>query len=222
MEFKNVKFDGEVSKSKRTVEGYASVFNKIDQGGDIVLPGAYSKTIRERFKAGKIKSMYNHTYLVGRPDMLKEDEHGLVTKSIISETLRGDEILTLIADGVLTDMSIGYATVKSNDTKRGRELVELKLYEVSFVDFGMNELAEITGMKSITELAEICYKSGVRLDKDSIDIIKKAVSTLEKLIGNDPNLQSSAVEAVKQEITADDLKGSLDDVINWARSKKII
>jgi HK97 family phage prohead protease len=222
MEFKNVKFDGEVSKSKRTVEGYASVFNKIDQGGDIVIPGAYSKTIRERFKAGKIKSMYNHTYLVGRPDMLKEDEHGLVTKSIISETPRGDEILTLIADGVLTDMSIGYATVKSNDTKRGRELVELKLYEVSFVDFGMNELAEITGMKSITELADICYKSGVRLDKDSIDIIKKAVNTLEKLIGNDPQLQSSAVEAVKQEITADDLKGSLDDVINWARSKKII
>jgi uncharacterized protein len=221
MEFKNVKFDGEISKSKRTVEGYASVFNKIDQGGDIVMPGAYSKTIRERFKAGKIKAMYNHSFLVGRPEMLKEDDHGLVSRSIISETARGDEILTLIADGVLTDMSIGYTTLQSNDAKRGRELIELKLYEVSFVDFGMNELAEITGMKSITELADICYKTGVRLDAESIDIIKKAVLTLEKLIGNDPQLQSSAKEAVIEEIGTADLKQSLDDVVRWAKLKKI-
>jgi hypothetical protein len=58
-----------------------------------------------------------------------------------------------VADGVITDMSIGYEVVDfGQDNKTGiRTLKEIRLYEFGPVDFGANEQAVITGVKSLAD-----------------------------------------------------------------------
>ncbi len=41
-----------------TVSGYASIFNQPDQSGDVVLPGAFHRSLEELSKAGRrVRSM---------------------------------------------------------------------------------------------------------------------------------------------------------------------
>jgi HK97 family phage prohead protease len=150
MEFKTVKA-AEVSVSERKIIGYAASFGNIDRVNDIIKPGAFKKTLKERGPA--VKLFYNHSYPIGKPEMMREDSKGLYTESKVSNTPRGDEILALVADGVISDMSIGYETVDFGmDNKTGiRTIKEVKLYEFGPVDFGANEQAVITGVKSLAD-----------------------------------------------------------------------
>ena len=76
-----------------------------------------------------------------------------MTESKVSSTARGDEILELVKDEVITEMSIGYESIEYeiNEKDGIRTLKELKLYEYGPVDFAMNEQATISGVKSLTE-----------------------------------------------------------------------
>lgn len=134
-----------------TFEGYASTFGNVDEGNDIIKKGAYKKTIRERFKQGLIKVLRSHWELIGIPIEMAEDDHGLFTVSKISKTPLGEETMTLVRDGALDRLSIGYKAIKiSKDEETGiRTLKEIKLYEYSVVDFAMNEMAQITGSKAL-------------------------------------------------------------------------
>lgn len=146
---------------KRTVVGYASVFGNVDAYGDIVVPGSFAQTIKERgpgcvpstaegIPGCKIKVLRNHDQLIGTPVHLKEDNYGLETVSYIAPTALGDDTLTLIEAGVLHELSIGYSTVQStyNPDTNIRYLKRLELFEYSFVDFPANEQARVTEIRS--------------------------------------------------------------------------
>lgn len=144
-----------VDTSQRIVEGYASVFNNVDHNDDLVLPGAYTKTLRENLPGIKVKR--NHRALIGRPLHAEQDSTGLFTRSHISQTALGDETLALIADGVIDRMSIGFYPVKKDyGTKNGKHvrlLHEAKLKEWSFMDDDVaNDAAVVTSLKSMTDL----------------------------------------------------------------------
>jgi HK97 family phage prohead protease len=139
------------------LEGYASRFGNSDSYNDIVRPGAFAKTISER--ANRIKVLYQHNPYepIGKPVEMREDTTGLYTVSRISKTPLGEDVLTLAGDGVLSEMSIGYDTIKEaiNQETGTRELLELRLWEYSPVTFAANDLAVITGVKSPEELDPI-------------------------------------------------------------------
>lgn len=142
------------------IEGYASVFNNVDLGGDVVVPGAFTKTLKERLKKGAIKLMDSHKVGEGTAAVIgvvadaKEDERGLWFRGKLSSVQRAQEIRTKVKEGILNALSFGYDVVKStSDPKSGVQyLKELKLHEVSVVIWGMNPLAELTAAKSITSL----------------------------------------------------------------------
>jgi HK97 family phage prohead protease len=153
---------------KREVTGYASTFGNIDRGDDRVVKGAYTKTIDEDLPVGRIKVRRNHDGVIGRPIHMEQDSKGLLTVSRISATPLGDETLTLVADGVVDRMSIGYRLdgpdgkryVNENGRKI-RELVSLRLDEYSLLDLPpMNESAAITDVKTL-------YDVGCALDQMS-------------------------------------------------------
>ena len=61
----------------------------------------------------------------------------------------GRETYSLLKQGALDSMSIGYNTImdKWNEEKLARELHEVKLWEVSVVTFPMLDIANVNSVK---------------------------------------------------------------------------
>lgn len=144
---------GAVDAEERTVEGYASTWD-MDQVGDVISPGAFQKSIRERFAAGKIKVLWQHSDAIGIPLEMREDETGLYVKARISQTALGDEALTLARDGVVDRFSIGFMIPKGKaeyEEDGTRRINEVKLMEFSLVTFAANEAAVLTAVKALRQ-----------------------------------------------------------------------
>lgn len=124
------------------LEGYASVFGVADQGGDVVLRGAYAASLaRMRAEGRRVKMLWQHDpgQPIGIWDEVREDAVGLWVKGrLLTELARGREAAALLAAGAIDGLSIGYRTVKAErDGKGRRQLAELDLWEVSLVTFPM-------------------------------------------------------------------------------------
>jgi uncharacterized protein len=124
------------------VEGYASLFGKRDQGGDIVEPGAYAASLRALAVAGRrVKMLWQHdpSQPIGIWDEVREDARGLYVKGrILAEVEKGREAAALLAAGAIDGLSIGYRTLRAQKDGKGQRLLsELELWEVSLVTFPM-------------------------------------------------------------------------------------
>ncbi len=115
--------------------GYGAVFENIDSGGDVIEPGAFTKTLAEGWERVKILALHNDCWLpIGKPMELREDDNGLYISAKISDTAMGKDIKVLLNDGVLNELSIGYDPVVFDYDGDGiRHLREVKLWEVSVV-----------------------------------------------------------------------------------------
>jgi HK97 family phage prohead protease len=141
-----------VETEERTIVGLA-----VPYGQEIDLTG----NTKERFEAGAIQSIedvklfYGHEEPIGKVMEGRDTEEGFEIVARISDTVRGNEVYTLLQDGVLNRFSVGFFPVK--DRKEGqtivRELVDLK--EVSVVPFPAFEGAKITEVRSESETEEV-------------------------------------------------------------------
>ena len=125
-----------------TISGYASLFGKCDQGGDVVEAGAYRGSLeRLKTKGGSVKMLWQHdpSQPIGVWDEVREDAKGLWVKGrILTDVAKGREAAALIGAGAIDGLSIGYRTVRATKgDKGGRRLSELELWEVSLVTFPM-------------------------------------------------------------------------------------
>lgn len=191
-EYKTLKFELEDFDEEQGIfSGYAAVFGNVDTGGDVIEPGAFTKTIAEGSDRVKILALHNDYDLpIGKPLELREDAHGLYIKGKVSDTAMGKDVKTLLRDRVLTEMSIGYDPVTFDyDSEDGvRHLREVKLWEVSIVTWAMNPEAVITGYKA-TETAERAtqivkdaaaeLKEGRKISTVRMKTLKDACATME-------------------------------------------
>jgi len=130
------------------IEGYGSVFDNVDEGGDIVAPGAFSDSLRS---GRKVKMLYQHDpeNVVGVWNEVREDDRGLrVRGRLLTSISRGKEAYELVKAGALDGLSIGFRTVKSMDRDGKRVIMRADLWEVSLVTFPMNEKARVDGIKA--------------------------------------------------------------------------
>lgn len=141
--------------NSRAFTGYGAVFGNVDSHGDVIAPGAFHKSLAAHRAAKSMPPLLSqHSWgamPIGKWLSMEEDEHGLKVDGILSDTDRGREAYTLLKDGALTGLSIGYIThdfkrpERAGDTKR--ILTELELIEVSLVTFPSNPLARVEGVK---------------------------------------------------------------------------
>ena len=122
--------------NKGMVVFYASVFNTPDRVKDIVDNGAYAKTINESFKEIQHYKNHDSTLMPGVVQELKEDEHGLLTRSkLILKTQLGmetyEEYKAMAESGKSMGHSIGYYPVKEKADGDFNHLKEIMLFEVS-------------------------------------------------------------------------------------------
>ncbi|MCF6216053.1 MAG: HK97 family phage prohead protease [Emcibacter sp.] len=132
-------------------EGYASVFNVVDRGNDLISPGAFKRSLLDRGTQG-IKFLWQHDPRepVGILDEIYEDARGLYVRGrLILDVGRAKEAYQLLNAGALDGLSIGFHTLKSKQRSDGvRLLTEVDLWEISLVTFPMNELARISHFKT--------------------------------------------------------------------------
>ena len=138
--------------SDREFEGHGSVFNNVDLGGDVVMPGAFKRTLAQHRKAGSLPQMFwmhDPSRVPGKWLEMGEDSDGLTVKGVLADTPLGNEIHTLLKMDAVKGLSIGYSTVDQDFTNDGNRLLkELELWEVSVVSLPMNPLAQVAHAKS--------------------------------------------------------------------------
>lgn len=133
-------------------EGYASLFNRPDLGGDVVLPGAFRDSLRQRGARG-IRMLYQHDPAepVGVWTHMEEDMHGLFVRGrLATDVRRAREILALMRAGALDGLSIGFRAISARrEAKAGpRRLARIDLWEISIVTFPLLPGARVTQVKA--------------------------------------------------------------------------
>ena len=184
-EFKSFSFELEsADESTGEFSGYAAVFGNRDSGNDIIEKGAFAKTIVEDFNRIKILALHNDCWLpVGRPIELREDDHGLFIRGKISDTSMGRDIQTLLKDGVLNELSIGYEAIdyEIDEEAHVRYLKRIKLWEVSIVTWAMNDQATIDDVKSLAEELRTEAMSG-KMSRARLNALKPFIAVVRELV----------------------------------------
>jgi len=147
IEIKDAKADG-------TFTGYAAVFNNVDLGHDVILPGAFTsvKTTRD----GQVRIAMNHDLkkLAGKATF-SQDDHGLRVEGQLTLGVGYvRDAYELMKAGVLDGLSVGFdippggSTWEERDNDYVRIIKEAELWEFSLVPFGMNPEALIETVKA--------------------------------------------------------------------------
>jgi HK97 family phage prohead protease len=159
----------------RVVVGYPAVMGNVDETNDRTLMGAFLKTFKERLPRGQIKHFWMHQMFdpptaailsareVGKEDLPKEmiSQFPEITGAVEEtreylQNSRSDQILEGIIKKAITEMSFGYDAIRSKDEVvtggRIRNLVELKAYDFSDVNWGANPATR--GVKAAIPFAD--------------------------------------------------------------------
>lgn len=142
-------------------EGYASTFGNVDQGGDIVEPGAFIESVVKAKSEGRVIPMlwqHDQAEPIGIWKDIAEDAKGLYVKGQL--ILEGDPTAQRaygkLKAKALGGMSIGYGIpaggAEPDPKRRGvTRLSKIDLREISLVTMPMNIQARVTTVKAILE-----------------------------------------------------------------------
>jgi hypothetical protein len=135
-----------------TFEGYGSIFGNADSYGEIVMPGAFAKSLARHAKEKTSPLMlwqHNWEHPIGVWDELEEDAKGLKGRGrLLRGVQKADEAHIIMKNGAIRGLSIGYREVRTEPDGNNRKLMELDLMEISPVSFPANRRATITSVKS--------------------------------------------------------------------------
>ncbi len=142
----------------RTISGIAvpyDVEQKISSNlTEVFRKGAFSDVVRAPFRVKLLRGHDSKAMPIGRATMLRETDKGLYAEMRVSQTAAGDEVLELIKDGALDNLSIGFMPLKNRKREDGViERLKAHLAEISLVTFGAyGELAAVSGIRDGEEV----------------------------------------------------------------------
>ena len=145
----------DVDTEQRRVKAVWARTGNVDLDNDIIVPEAFTKTLKERGPAGKnlIWSLVDHCAemeaVIGKPEQLYVEGDMLIAITPIVMTEIGEDILKMYDAGLINQHSIGFTTINSSVGKDGvRTITELKLYEGSAVLWAANPETPTISVKS--------------------------------------------------------------------------
>ena len=194
----------DVDTKTRTVSGYFASFRdkkNPDSDGDIIIKGAFLKTIREqgpKSSKPRIAHLKQHSPwdIMARIDELVEDSHGLKFHSYFPTTTLGEDSLKLYEAEIYREHSIGYRIIKAEQDHQAnvQELKELKLWEGSAVTWGSDEFTYVDGVKSMDK-------------KQSFDLLDRLIKALRDGSFTDETFYNL-------EIGLEQVKSHIDSLVN--------
>ena len=150
----------DVDTKEGIVTGYFSAFGNVDSDGDIMMPGAFKRSIQDWGPEGKnrVKHLMNHdpSQPLGKMLELKEDDYGLYYRSKIGSHQLGKDFVKMVESGLITEHSIGFKTLREQKSGDANQIHEVMLFEgSSLTAWGANEATPILGMKNYNNLEKI-------------------------------------------------------------------
>lgn len=215
----------DVDTTKGIVTGYFSAFGIVDSDGDMMMPGAFKRSIQDWGPNGKgrVKHLFNHDpgQPLGRITELEEDNYGLKYVSQVGTHNLGRDFIKMVESGLITEHSIGFRTLREQKGASSNEIHDVMLYEGSSLSaWGANMETPLIGMKSEMTIKQLqdqikSFESFVRncdVTDDTIDLcllkIKQLGQALEQMSSTD------AVEETPPQQKDDLLEQSLISILN--------
>ena len=189
------------------VAGFFSTYDKVpDSYGDIIEPGAFTKTIEKRMTTGHpFPLCLNHDFdkVIGRVDKIEDQETGPYYEASFYKTGLAQDVREWTKDdGPIYQNSFAYDVLKRRDPTDEEKalgiknvLQEIELYEISIVTVPANQNAVITEVKS----AEPETKAGRRNSQKDADIIKQIRDLAQSLLDDEGDDNTEEEEAKSEE-----------------------
>jgi HK97 family phage prohead protease len=146
----------------------------------------------ESFAPGSVEDdgailRYGHREPIGRITTAADTDEGRQIAGTVSATARGDEVVTLVTDGVLTRMSIGFypitwETTRDDDGRTHIRHTKVKAVEYSVVEFPAYDDAQIESIRStpVTPTKETPMPTTDALTRADLDEVTQAVQDLDR------------------------------------------
>ncbi|WP_335957898.1 HK97 family phage prohead protease [Acinetobacter nosocomialis] len=142
-------------------EGYGSVFGVEDSYGDVVMQGAFKRTLQEWADKKRLPALlwqHKTDEPLGPYLEMKEDENGLYVRGrlLIEDDPLAKRAYAHLKAGSLGGLSIGYwIRDYEYDKQLGiYKLTDIDLWEVSLVTFPANDEARVSNVKSALDRGE--------------------------------------------------------------------
>jgi uncharacterized protein len=215
----------DIDSKKMTVTGYFSKFGNVDSDGDIMMPGAFKRSIADWGPEGKqrIKHLMNHRpdQPLGRITVLKEDSYGLYYESDLVKTTFGMDFIKMAEGGIITEHSIGFNTLTETKGSMGNEIKDVKLFEgSSLTAWGANMDTPFLGFKSEMDINELkqeirIFEKFIRNTDASDNVIDLCVIKIRQLAQAVERLSSTkaTVNEPEQPKVDDTLEKSLISIL---------
>src|SRR5690349_14755024 len=100
LDLSQVEIKANASGTGRIV-GYAATFGNVDEVGDAIMPGAFTKSLGTFLRDGFIALGHDHYNLpIAMPDVAKEDSHGLWIEADFHSTPMAQEARTVVQERI--------------------------------------------------------------------------------------------------------------------------
>jgi len=129
-----------------TFEGLLSPYGNVDAGGDIIEPGAFTKTLQDRGNTRPL--MWEHREPIGELALDDRSDGLWVRGTLLMDLPEAKKAYLLLKARIAKGLSIGFKAIKAPIEGGIRHLKEIKLFEGSIVMFPMNELAQVISVKA--------------------------------------------------------------------------
>jgi HK97 family phage prohead protease len=149
-----------------TFSGYAARWGEVNAHNEIVMRGAFARTIADHQQRGinpPLLWAHDQSQPIGVWESLAEDATGLAVRGrIVMETAKGREAHALMKAGAISGLSIGFRNAKATRNAQGvRAISDLDLGEISLVTLPSARNARIVSVRSASGLAG--FTEAVRL-----------------------------------------------------------
>ncbi|GAA4045976.1 HK97 family phage prohead protease [Parerythrobacter jejuensis] len=121
--------------------GYAAVFGTPDAANDIIIPGAFARTLAVH--EGPLPLFWQHRpdQRIGSIEHMGEDDRGLRVVAVLDNAT--SQAAAMLRARSVSGLSFGYRARRYRKTARGRLLEEIDLFEISLVTHPLQHAARV-------------------------------------------------------------------------------
>lgn len=219
----------DVDTTTRQVKVAIGAFGNLDRDGDVIVPGAATKTIAQRGPMGsnEIWHLVDHSASIKSAlgkfsELYATQDHIIGVSKYKDSALWRDTVWPLYEAGDINQHSIGFSVVKESKQKDFNQIEEIALWEGSAVLWGANPNTPTQGVfKSMTTEEKIDQihdrfkrlRKGLKSGVD-VSLLVIEIKQLEQLVLDDVSTSAAESTETAQPIIEVDVLQELQKTIS--------